>query len=153
MKTSMKVLAPAVAITGLSAAIVGTLLAQGGVLDRVGAVRDGMVEFHFASHSETCGDGLHWMRTGENSWSGSFINTSDPALRTQCERGPVRVLLTKADGEIVRIEAFVGPLQHAADATNLGPIAARDASAWLLALARRADGRPARDARGSGWPG
>ena len=122
MKTSMKVLAPTVAIAGLSAAIVGTLLAQGDALDRVGAVRDGMVEFHFASHSETCGDGLHWMRTGENSWSGSFINTSDPALRTQCERGPVRVLLTKADGEIVRIEAFVGPLQHAADATNLGPV-------------------------------
>lgn len=146
MKTSVKVLAPTIAIAGLSAAIVGTLLAQGSALDRIGAVRDGMVEFHFASHSETCGDGLHWMRTGENSWSGSFINTSDPALRTQCERGPVRVSLTKAGGEVVRIEAFVGPLRHAADATDLGAVPARDASAWLLALAGRVDGRPARDA-------
>ncbi len=142
----MMVLVPGAAVVGLSAAIVGSLFAQGGALDRVAGVRNGMVEFHFASHGDTCGDGLNWMRTGENSWSGSFISTNDPALRAQCARGPVRVLLTKAEGEVVRLEAFVGPLQHAAEATDLGAIPARDASAWLLALARRADGRTARDA-------
>lgn len=131
----------------LAAGLAGTAGAQGGTLDRrVNAVADGQVEFHFASNEETCGDGLHFMRTGEDSWYGSYVNTSDPAMRASCARGPVRVLVTMAGREVVRIESFIGPLQHADGATNIGTVAAREASGWLLGLAARVDGRPARDA-------
>lgn len=140
----------AVAVMATAAALAataGTANAQGGTLDRrVNAVADGQVEFHFASHEETCGDGLRFMRTSEDSWYGSYINTSDPAMRASCVRGPVRVLLTIAGREVVRIESFIGPLQHADGATDVGAVGAREASTWLLGLAARVDGRPARDA-------
>lgn len=140
------ILIPAAVLTlGTAAAI--TANAQGGTLERrVAAVANGQVEFNFASHEEACGDGLRFMRTDDDSWYGSYINTSDPAMRAQCVRGPLRVLVTLADREVVRIESFIGPLQHAEGATNIGAVAARDASAWLLSIAARADGRPARDA-------
>lgn len=125
----------------------GIASAQGGTLDRrVTAVANGQVEFHFASHEDACGDGARFLRTGDDSWYGTFINTSDPAMRAQCARGPLRVLVTMADREVVRIESFIGPLQRADGATDLGAVPAREASAWLLALAARVDGRPARDA-------
>lgn len=125
----------------------GTACAQGGTLERrIADVPTGLVEFNFASSEETCGDGLRFMRTGDDSWYGSSINTGDPAMRSQCARGPLRVLVTTAEREIVRVESFVGPLQHADGATNLGTVPAREASAWLLGLAARVDGRPARDA-------
>jgi len=125
----------------------GTACAQGGTLERrIASVPTGLVEFNFASSEDTCGDGLRWMRTSDDSWYGSSINTSDPAMRSQCARGPLRVLVTTEDREIVRLESFVGPLQHADGATNLGAVPAREASAWLLGVAARADGRPARDA-------
>lgn len=121
--------------------------AQASTLDRrITAVADGLVEFNYASHEDACGDGIRFLRTGDDSWYGTYINTSDPALRAQCARGPLRVVVTMADREVVRLESFVGPLQHADGATNLGTVPARDASAWLLALAARVDGRPARDA-------
>lgn len=134
------------AALSLGAAAAGLAGAQGSLERRVNAVADGQVEFHFASHECTCGDGLHFMRTGEDSWYGTYVNTSDPAMRAACARGPVRVLVTMAGREVVRLESFIGPLQRAEGATNLGTVAAREASAWLLGLAARVDGRPARDA-------
>ncbi len=137
----------AVALSAMAVGLADEAGAQGGSLDRrVAAVADGQVEFHFASNEDTCGDGLRFLRTGEDSWYGSYISTSDPTLRAACARGPVRVLLTMVDREVVRIESFIGPLQHADVATDLGAIPAREASTWLLGLAARVDGRPARDA-------
>lgn len=130
-----------------SAALAGAACAQGNALDRrVGDVTTGAVQFHFASREATCGDGRSFLRTDENSWYGSYINTSDPGMHARCERGPVRVVLTLAEREVVRLETYVGPLDRAEDATDLGAVPAREASAWLLGLAARGDGRPARDA-------
>ncbi len=138
--------------TGLAALVAaGSLLAQGSAIDRrVAAVGNGRAELNFPSRAETCGDGARFFRYSDDSWygnwsemSGSFTSSS---VRAECERGPVRVLVTVADREIVRIETFIGPLQRAEDATDLGEVSAREASAWLLSLAARLDGRPARDA-------
>src|SRR5690606_20907517 len=121
--------------------------AQGNALERrVAAVTDGRVQFHFASREDVCGDGDRWYRVGDNSWYGTNFSTNDPAVRDGCLRGPVRVVLTVAEREVVRVETFVGPLGQDAAATDLGTVGAREASAWLLGLAARGDGRPARDA-------
>jgi hypothetical protein len=136
---------PAAALA-LGAAAVASANAQGTLERRVTAVANGQVQFHFASHEDTCGDGLRFMRTGDDSWYGTYINTSDPGMRAQCARGPLRVLVTLADREVVRIESFIGPVQQADGATDLGAVGAREASAWLLGIAARADGRPAREA-------
>ena len=129
----------------------GTLLAQGSSIDRrVAAVGDGRAELNFPSRAETCGDGARFFRYSDDSWYGSWSESSggfsSSSARNECERGPVRVLVTVVSREIVRIETFVGPLQRTDDAVDLGEIPAREASAWLLGLAARLDGRPARDA-------
>lgn len=131
----------------LGITVVATLRAQGTALDRrVSAVADGAVELHFAARADACGDGAHWYRVGDDSWYGSFTGSDDAATRAACTEGPVRVRVALASREIVRITSYVGPLQHGEGATDLGEIPAAEASAWLLTLASRLDGRPARDA-------
>jgi len=134
----------AVALGLVLAAVVG---AQEAALDRrVSAVADGAVELRFAARPDACGDGAHWYRLGTDTWYGSVGGTDDAGLRAACGEGPVRVRLTVASREIVRIESFVGPLRTGEGATDLGEVPATEASAWLLSLASRLDGRPARDA-------
>ena len=139
------------ALAALVLVAAGTLLAQGSSIDRrVAGIGSGRAELSFPSRDETCGDGARYFRYSDDSWYGNWSETSGGFVtsnaRNECERGPVRVLVTVVSREIVRIETFVGPLQRTNDAVDLGEIPAREASAWLLGLAARLDGRPARDA-------
>jgi hypothetical protein len=118
--------------------------AQGSLARRIDAARDGRVSFHFASVATVCGDGQHWLRAGDGDWYGEW--STGARSESSCERGPIRVTVTKDGGAIVRIETAAGPLTEAADATSLGVVGASDASAWLLSQAARLDGRPAREA-------
>jgi len=68
-----------------------------------------------------------------------------------CERGPVRVVLDRADGGIIDVNTYVGRLTDgsavAADAgTSLGTVGAAEAAQYLLGLAATVDGKPGRDA-------
>jgi hypothetical protein len=110
---------------------------------RVAQVRDGQVEFHYAARVGVCGDGRYWMRVDANSWYGSV---SDATRVAPCETGPVRVLLTRADGVTVRLQTYAGPLQSEQGASNLGRVAAREAATYLLSIAQTVDARTARDA-------
>ena len=140
-----RVLLPGAVALGIT--LVATVRAQGTALDRrVSAVADGAVELHFAARADACGDGIHWYRIGDDAWFGSFNGSDDGDARTVCAEGPVRVRLALASREIVRISTYVGPLQRGEDATDLGEVPAAEASTWLLSLAGRLDGRPARDA-------
>jgi HEAT repeat protein len=136
-----------VAVAGI---ITATARAQGGTLARrVQQVQDGRVEFDFPARADACGDGAHWYRVGSDSWYGRTVesyDTSSPS--SQCEQGPVRVMLTVVAREVVRIESFVGPRKHEEGATDLGAVDAREATGWLLSMARTLSGRPSRDAIG-----
>ncbi len=68
------------------------------------------------------------------------------AALASCETGPLRVRVTIVGREIVRLENFVGPLKRDENATDLGAVDARDASGFLMSVARGGSGRPARDA-------
>ena len=110
---------------------------------RVSSAPAGNVTFHFASREEVCGDGRTYMRAEGNMWMGSF----NDAVRAQpCERGPIRVLLVRDGQELLRIQSFAGPVANDPEATNLGEVPATEASAYLLGIASRVDGRPGRDA-------
>jgi HEAT repeat protein len=76
-------------------------------------------------------------------WMGSI---NDGVRSMECERGPIRVLLTRDGKEILKISTFAGPVSEEPGSTNLGTVPARDAAAWLLGIATRVDGRPGRDA-------
>ena len=131
----------------LLAACVPDAHAQGGLAARVGAAPDGAVQFNFAAREGVCGNGRSYLSTGAGEFSGSFVGSVDETLRSEpCAAGPVRVVVGRAGGQVVSVNAYVGPLTPAPDATDLGRVPAREASAYLLDLAARGEGEPSRAA-------
>ena len=130
--------ATALALIASAAGMVGAQTVE----RRISGAPDGNVTFHFASRADVCGDGRNYIRA-DDMWMGSV----NDGIRSQaCERGPIRVLLTRDGRDIIRISTFAGPVAEEPGATNLGAVPAADAAAWLLGIASRVDGRPGREA-------
>jgi hypothetical protein len=102
----------------------------------------GTVAFDLPARPGVCGDGRSWIRIGGDTWVGSF---NDATRLSPCESGPVRVRVQVVDREVMRLDTRVGPVVSD-DATALGRASAAEALTFLGGLARRADGRLARDA-------
>lgn len=102
----------------------------------------GNVEFTFAGRPGVCGDGRTFIRVDSDFWMG---RVSDD-VRSQCEAGPVRVVVVRVDREPIRVESYVGPPIHDSLSTDLGRVGASEAAAYLMQLAGTAEGRVARDA-------
>jgi len=125
----------------LLVSVAGSVSAQT-LESRVAGAPNGNVTFTFASRADVCGDGRTYLRH-DDMWMGSI---NDGVRSMECERGPIRVLLTRDGKEILKISTFAGPVSEEPGSTNLGTVPARDAAAWLLGIATRVDGRPGRDA-------
>jgi hypothetical protein len=110
---------------------------------RVAAVKDGVVELHYAGRSGICGDGLHFLSFGGSSRMGEFFG--DEGMNAPCLPGLVRVRMRVQDGVVRSARAYAGPLRHArgdtVTVTDLGAIPARDAAAYFLQLASASDNR------------
>lgn len=108
---------------------------QGTLAARVGAARNGTVEFTFPARDGACGDGQSYVRVSEHTTVGTFHGDRD---RRACVTGPVRVSLAVRDGAVTSVRGFVGPLPaERSGVTNLGEVSAAEGSAYLLALAER----------------
>jgi hypothetical protein len=134
------------------AAVIGAVAASpcaGQSLERrVAGAGDAPVQFHFAARDGVCGNGKSYFRTEEDNWYGTY-SSNDGMRMDPCMTGPVRVVITRAGKDIVRVETFVGPLAATPDAPpaqELGAVPAKEAVAYLLNVAATTDGRPARDA-------
>ncbi len=113
---------------------------------RVAAAGDTPAQFHFAAREGVCGNGRTYFRTDEDGWYGSY-STGDGMRNDPCVNGPVRVVVTRAGKDVVRVETFVGPAAADAPATqDIGAVSVKDAVAYLMNIASTTDGRPARDA-------
>jgi hypothetical protein len=110
---------------------------QGGVAARVAAAPDGEVWMHFASRPGVCG-GEHGISTSRRSGSRTVVHGSEDD-GWECEEGPVWVALEKRSGQIgrVRVKVARGWSREGRRVTDLGAVAAGEASAYLLALAER----------------
>lgn len=114
---------------------------------RVSSAPDGLVQFTFAARPDVCGNGRSYISTGHNSFYGSFTGSVSETVRTDpCVNGPVRVVLGRAERNVVSVETFVGPASVTPSATDLGSVPAREANEFLLSLAARLDGKPGKDA-------
>ena len=115
---------------------------------RLAAQADGPAQFHFAARSGVCGNGRTYLRADDDTWYGSWSSSSDGAIRSEgCERGPVRVVVTRVGRDVVKVQAYAGPLTNDADGgRDLGAVPAAEAAGYLLSLAASAEGRPAREA-------
>jgi hypothetical protein len=114
---------------------------------RVAAAPDGSVQFLFAARPDVCGNGRSWLSAGDGIWQGTFSgNLSDASRSADCQHGPVRVVLDRADREIVGINVYAGPPSTTPDVIDLGTVPAREASEYLLSLAATLEGKPGREA-------
>ena len=116
-------------------ALVGTVAPRAraqSLASRIEAVGNGQVNFHFTGREGICGDGVSFMRIG-SSYQGSF---SDGVRSAPCVTGPVQVRLTVAEGNVARVETWVGSLRTR-DGRDLGEVPARASADYLLSLASR----------------
>ncbi|MDP1890931.1 MAG: HEAT repeat domain-containing protein [Gemmatimonadaceae bacterium] len=133
---------------GIALALATSLPACAQSLERQLEAQDGPAQFHFAARAGVCGNGRTYLRADDDSWYGSWSSSSDGAMRSEgCERGPVRVVVTRAGRDLVKVQAYAGPLSNDPDGgRDLGAVPAAEAANYLLSLAASADGRPAREA-------
>jgi HEAT repeat protein len=106
---------------------------------------DGVVDVIYPSRPSVCGDGAgliknlfgRSMSVSDNStFSGHGSWSNRP-----CERGPARIAVSVASGEVTRLRAYVGPTRAAAAGRRTVEASAADASAWLSALIDSGTGR------------
>ena len=114
---------------------------------RIDAVRDGAVRFSYASRADVCGDGetmIGWHNT-QMQFFGSWSNFSDGNdWRDRCVRGPLRVTITRRDGQSVTLKVMAGPARDDAQgATDLGTVPVADAVRALMRIARSEDSKSA----------
>jgi HEAT repeat protein len=63
-----------------------------------------------------------------------------------CVAGPVRVVLDRADRDVISLQTYVGPPSVDPGTTDLGTVRPEDAADYLFSLARGAEGRVGREA-------
>ena len=139
--------ATAVAILLAGTACATPAAAQSDLAARVRQAPVGPVQFTFPSRAGVCGNGTTYLSTGPGSYSGTFTGSVDETLRREpCEPGPVRVVLRRDGSDVLEIGTAAGPPSVAAGATDLGAVDAAVAVDYLLGLAARLEGNPARQA-------
>ena len=142
----MKPAARITALSALSLLVPIACTAQSALERRIASAGDSPAQFHFAARAGVCGNGRTYFRSDDDSWFGT-VYSGDGMRSDQCVNGPVRVVVTRAGKEVVRVETYVGPqAPDAQPAQDLGAVSARDAVAYLLEVAATTDGKPARDA-------
>jgi hypothetical protein len=131
-------------------------LAGQGVPARIAAAPDGTVRMSFAARPSVCGNGRNVIaldcssgRCGHHTimFDGHYEGDE---VEYDCEPGPVRVSLTVRQGVVQSLRTYVGGRwvvpAMSSSVTDLETISARDATAFLLELARGGDGRVGEDA-------
>ena len=122
------------------------LLAQG-LAARVDAAPPGHVQFRFAARPGVCGNGRTYIQTSPGNITGSYTTSTVDGVRSDtCEAGPVRVLVDRAERQVIAVQAYVGPSADSPGVTDLGVVPAQEAADYLLGLAAKAEGRVGRDA-------
>ncbi len=124
-----------------------TTRAQQAIGARIDAVRDGTVRLSFPARTGVCGNGNSWYRaragggTSYNNWMGSRD------VEFQCDPGPVRLVVVRANGETTALRTHVGGRWRTdTGVTDIGTVSALEAGGWLLTVAERGSEKPARDA-------
>ena len=118
---------------------------------RIADAHDGVASFTFDARPGVCGNGRDFLRDGFG--DGRIISanfngyTHDRRWDDECETGPVRVVASLADGEVVSLRTYAGPIMHESDRVrDLGNVPVRDATAFLTELVNSGRGRVADEA-------
>ncbi|MGH7672076.1 MAG: HEAT repeat domain-containing protein [Gemmatimonadales bacterium] len=133
----------------MTALLLALALVQQSLERRVAAAPDGTVRFSFAARPGVYGNGrnvISWdCRNGRcRHRQGNFSDVDGDDWTSACDSGPVRVVLTVHAGTVTDVRTYVGgDWRPGAGVTDLGTVGAREAAAYLLALAAKDSGRAA----------
>ena len=115
----------------LAAVLALPAAAQESLAARVAALKNGSAQFEFPSREDACGDGQRFIRIGD-SMNGYFDSNTDTS---NCEPGPVRIVLEVRDGRVASLRDYLGPVSPAAPGVReLGEVSAAEGSGFLLGL-------------------
>ena len=121
---------------------------------RLAAVKNGTVRMSFASRDDICGfengitsnarENAH--TRGNWNWNGN--RSEDVVYDNECSEGPARVVAHFENGQLTRIRSYVGGRWRpaGADVTDVGTVSVKDATDYLLGLARTQSGKAAGEA-------
>jgi len=101
-------------------------LADPTLAERIGQVKNGTVRLSYAAREGVCGNGRNIsVRDGDHrsEW------------QSDCESGPVRLVVERRGGRTTDIRAYVGGRWLGSADADLGQVAAPEAGRWLLAVA------------------
>ena len=133
-------------IVAVGIVLAATLPASAQDLERrIAGVEDGKVRFSFAAREGVCGDGHHgisirgnggwWLRRGSEDWL------------SDCEAGPVRIVLRLVDGRARDLDTYVaGRWRPGSRAVDLGMVPVREAVDYLFGLVKRGPAEVSEDA-------
>ena len=133
----------------ISSAVVAALVATPdlgaqSLAGRVDAVKDGTVKLTYAARPAACGDGYDMLALGRLFNVYPTVQGRGWSNNANCLFGPVRVVITRRDGETATIRTHVGRVRRAAtETTDLGTVSVNDASAYFLGVAAASSGRTA----------
>ena len=131
MRARASLIAGAVTILAASAAG-GQSLAR-----RIADAPNGKVRLEFAAKPDLCGTG-NYVSHGRNnrmSWDSDY--SEDVEYTEDCVTGPVRLVITKSGGQVVKIRPYVGGRWRpiVGTVTSIGPVSTREAVDYLMSLA------------------
>jgi hypothetical protein len=123
----------------ITAAPTMNALAAQSFTSRIDAVRDGGVQFTFATRPGVCGDGRGSV------WNDNGHTYSGWGEGDACITGPTRVTIGKSEGQVVSIRSCIACSLRTIDSdpVDLGDVPAADASRYLIRLARTVGGSSA----------
>src|SRR5687768_15582594 len=104
---------------------------------RIADAPNGKVRLEFAARPDLCGTGNYVSRGQNHRMSWDSDQSEDVEYTEECMRSPVRVVVTKSGGQVVRIRTYVGGRWRPAvgTVTSIGPVSTREAVDYLMSVA------------------
>jgi hypothetical protein len=138
-------------LRGISLVVVASFISRDvdaqSVASRVANARDGKVRFTFAPKPGVCGNGNSISRNSSNHMNWSSNESPDVTYEEECSHSPVRIVLSVNSGKVTKLRTYVGGQWRATEATtDLGALSTRDATSYLIEVAKSDDGRVGQEA-------
>src|SRR5678816_2424474 len=91
---------------------------------RIADAPNGKVRLEFAARPDLCGTGSYVSRGRNNRMSWDSDYSEDVEYTEDCVTGPVRLVITKSGGQVVRIRPYVGGRWRPSvgTVTSIGPV-------------------------------
>ncbi|HUQ48870.1 MAG TPA: hypothetical protein VM053_11620 [Gemmatimonadaceae bacterium] len=121
---------------------------------RLAGVKNGSVRMSFASRDDICGwensitSNARENRNTRGNWNINSRQSEDVVYDNECSEGPARVVARFENGRVTKIRAYVGGRWRPAgnDVTDAGMVSVKDATDYLLGIARTQSGEAAGEA-------